>query len=154
MAIVDKVVKPTDPADDMTAYNEYVEILDAIIYRVNNAYDTEDITYVKIENRAFLGEANKKIEARVPDYADLSAEKLDRLKDAVIYQAAIELLLAESKLKSEDTEGELVAGYDHLKIDDVIARYEDNINDIIAETTPKTNIAAGVFDVVNPKKRF
>ena len=148
MAIIDKV------AAGMSGRDEYVEILKAIRFRVHNAYDEKDLPDTDIENRAVLPTANLKIASRVPNWSSLSAAYIERLKDAVIYQAAIEVLLSESKPSAEDTEGELVTRYETLKIDDIIGRYEDEINAIIADVTPMAGLLVGYFSASNPKKRF
>lgn len=148
MAIVDKI------AQGQPGYEDYKDILDAIRFRVHNAYDEKDLPDAHIENRAVLPTANRKMEERVPDWRNLEASKLDRLKDAVIYQAAIEILLSESKPASEDVEGEAIMRYDTLKIADTIKRYEDEINAILPDLAPITGLLVGQFAVFNPKKRF
>ena len=56
--------------------SDYAELIDAIRFRINNAYDSTDISDAKIENRACLGEGNKKIAGRIPGYASLDPETL------------------------------------------------------------------------------
>jgi len=155
MADIVEIVAEVDSDDPgYSAYVEYDGIRRAIRFRIHNAYEESDFSNADIENRAVLPEANKKIAARVPKWAELDASKRERLQDAVIYQAAIEGLLSESKPAGEDVEGEAIMRYETLKIADTIMRYEGNINSIIAEVTPKTNVLVGSFAVVNPKKRF
>lgn len=142
-------------SEDADALSEYEGIKAAIRFRVHNAYEDCDLSDADIENRAVLPEANKLIQARVPNWASLGSEKIDRLKDAVIRQAAIEVLLSESKPGSEDSQGEVIMRYDTLKIIDVIKRYENDINSIITEVVPTaTNLLVGYFSTSNPKKRF
>jgi len=138
--------------------SDYNELLVAIRNRVNNAYDTNDLPDIVIAGRAYLGEANAKVAALVPNYAALSVDLLSRLKDAVVYQAAIELLLSESRLVSEDVEASEVARYQSLDIEKTIMRYEDNINLIVSQVLSVGSVTltgfAGIFCVTNPTKRF
>lgn len=156
------VEKPTDTTAanynaDLLVYNDIVK---AIRYRVNNAYDETDLPDATIENRFCLGEANKKIAEYLPTWMSLNARLLDRLKDAVIYQAAIEILLSEGRIAAEDTEGEAVARYEQLDTEDLIAFYTSNVRKIIADIKDEIEeediftISGGVFEAINPKKRF
>ena len=159
MAIVER---PTDTS--AATYDAellvYQNIIKAIRFRVNNAYDETDLPDATIENRFCLGEANKKIAEYLPNWASLNTALLDRLKDAVIYQAAIEILYSEGRIAAEDTEGEAVARYEQLDTEDLIAFYTSNIRKIITDIKDEIededifSISGGVFESINPTKRF
>ena len=79
---------------------------------------------------------------------------MDRLKDAVVYQSAIEALLSESKVQSEDVEASEVTRYVNLAMKETIMRYEDAIEEIILDVAPLATRFKGSFQVFNPTKRF
>ena len=133
----------------------YEEYLKAIRFRVNNAYDEDDLPDSTIENYACLGEANAKIAMKVPGWASLDTQALERLRSAVVYQAAIEALLSESRILAEDVEASEVARYESMKIKDTIEFYQARVDSIIPEViTPTGGLIVGVFEAYNPTKRF
>ena len=148
MAIVNIV------AEGGSGYDAYLEILNAIRYRVNNAYEASDIPNNVIENRIFLGQANTKLETRVPNWESLTDAQKQRLQDAVIDQTAIELLISELRIKSEDVEGERVGNYDSLGIKNAISMLQANVDGIVGELVAFSGLFLSQFVAVNPKKRF
>lgn len=132
---------------------DYQEQLEGIRILVNNAYEAADMPNSVIENPVNLGDANDKIGLLVPGYEDLSPVYKRRIKKVVKLETAVQLLLSESRLSSEDVE-EQESSYESNKIKDTIDEYRMEMSDILSGVGPEVGKFVGYIEASNPPQRF
>ena len=131
--------------------SDYTERLNGIRLLVDNTFDAEDLSDATITNDVFLGEANRAIARRVPNYATLSGDQLSDLKVTTQRQAAV--LILQSQL--DETSSRVLSLADSRKGMDIAIRIENltklidtTINILNPSDTPEGTAGVGYFDVL------
>ena len=111
---------------------------------VSVAYDTTNLRHDTINQDVFLGDANLRIQAAVPEWATLTGDNLKRLEIITMKQCAINILTAFARVKRESVE-DLSQDNDQLTPAQAIARYEDDISTGIKVLNPLSTTTGGRF---------
>ena len=111
---------------------------------VSVAYDTINLSHDTIRQDVFLGDANLRIQAAVPEWESLTGDNLLRLRIITMKQCAINILVAYARVKREGAE-DLSEDRDQLTPAQAIARYEDDISTGIKVLNPESENTGGTY---------
>ena len=128
---------------------KFAERVESIRRLVYIGYDKTDLLDAEITDDTRLGESNRKIARRVPNWADLQSTDRESLEVAVCKLTAAELLKSTARTIEVDrasARSRMIA----LSIEDTIAAYLEDVEDIINDVSPDDFLGATpYFNVIN-----
>ena len=127
-------------------YAKRVESIRRLVYI---GYDNTDLTDAEIKDDARLGESNRKIARRIPNWATLETTDKESLEVAVCKLTAAELLKSTARTIEVDrssARSRMIA----FSIEDTINAYLEDVEDIIKDVSPDDFLGAvPYFEVIN-----
>ena len=108
------------------------------------AYDPSELPHEVIITDVFLGDADLRIQAAVPNWAELTGNDLRRLRIITMKACAINILAAYARVTSEGV-SDLSESKDQLTITQAILHYEDDISRDIKVLNPSGTDPSGRY---------
>ena len=115
---------------------------------VSVGYNSTDLPDSDITNDVFLGESNRYVKRRVPNWENLIGDDRESLEVCVSKKTAAEMLKSVARTL-EINRGSARARMSILSIKDTIMEYEQDVEDIIRDISPEdSEDAVPYFEVI------